>query len=311
MPEVIAPPVVALGVDSQGIDEDEQFVYSLIAQDLVDALPASPLRDVNTLYDHATGIGAHLAEWVPLMENGSFRCVAYLMANGARPQQRLPAYYIVMKKWKGYLEHKKSVDDEILSGATAKLAAVLAKHYNRSEEFMLKVLQTNWHDFVEISWANNYASLTVRARVQLPTILPPPRGPLDHHLWVSLELLQNAELNVMHRAILIHGRDSRIARLLRGDSLTKIERAMRLGFDTFRRNVNWQMAIQKNSHMAALHALHMHLNDDVPELRKKIVHLALFCSVIFCVFEVSETTSHIPNTSTNVRRLTQSVLCPQ
>ena len=51
---------------------------------------------------------------------------------------------------------------------------------------------------------------------------------------------------------------------------------MRLGFDTFRCNVNWQIAIQKKCHMAALHALHTHLNDDVPELRKKIVHLALF-----------------------------------
>ena len=88
--------------------------------------------------------------------------------------------------------------------------------------------------------------------------------------------MQNVELNVMHRAILIHGRDSRIARLLRGDSLSKIEKAMRLGFDTFRRNVNWQMAIKKKCHMVALHALHTHLHDDVPELRKKIVHLALF-----------------------------------
>ena len=52
------------------------------------------------------------------------------------------------------MELKASVNDEILSGATAKLAAVLAKHYNMSETFMLKVLQTNWHDFVEISWAN-------------------------------------------------------------------------------------------------------------------------------------------------------------
>ena len=83
-------------------------------------------------------------------------------------------------------------------------------------------------------------------------------------------------LNVMHRANLIHGRDSRIARLLRGDSLSKIEKAMRLGFDTFRCNVNWQIAIKKKCHMAALHALHTHLYDDVPELRKKIVHLALF-----------------------------------
>ena len=66
----------------------------------------------------------------------------------------------------------------------------------------------------------------------------------------------------MHRAILIHGRDSRIARLLRGDSLSKIEKAMRLGFDTFRRNVNWQMAMKEKCHMAALHALHTHLHDD-------------------------------------------------
>ena len=51
---------------------------------------------------------------------------------------------------------------------------------------------------------------------------------------------------------------------------------MRLGFDTFRCNVNWQMAIKKKCHMVALHALHTHLHDDVPELRKKIVHLALF-----------------------------------
>ena len=58
-----------------------------------------------------------------------------------------------------------------------------------------------------------------------------------------------------------------------------------LGFDTFRCNVNWQMAIQKKCHMAALHALHTHLNDDVPELRKKIVHLALFR----CVRELLET----------------------
>lgn len=279
MPEVIAPPVVALGVDSQGIDEDEQLVYSLIAQDLVDELPTSPLQDVNTLYDHASGVGAHLVEWVPLsaaVENGSYRCVAYLMANGANPQQRLPVYWILMRKWKGYVEHKTSVNDEILSEATAKLAAVLAKHYKMSETFMLKVLQTNWHDFVEIRWANTYASLTVKARVQLPTISPPPRIPLDHDLWWSVQLLEQVELNVMHRAILIHGRDSRIARLLRGDSLSKIEKAMRLGFDTFRCNVNWEMAIQKKCHMAALHALHTHLNDDVPELRKKIVHLALF-----------------------------------
>ena len=168
---------------------------------------------------HASGVGAHLAEWVPLsaaVENGSFRCVAYLMANGANPRQRLPAYWIVMRNWKGYVEHKRSVDDEILSEATVKLAAVLAEHYHMSERFMRQVLKTNWHDFVEISWANSYASLTVRARVQLPTISPPPRIPLDHHLWVSVQLLQNAELNVMHRAILIHGRDSRIARLLRG-----------------------------------------------------------------------------------------------
>ena len=51
---------------------------------------------------------------------------------------------------------------------------------------------------------------------------------------------------------------------------------MRLGFDTFRRNVNWQMAIKQKWHMAALHVLHKHLDDDVPELREKIVHLALF-----------------------------------
>ena len=42
------------------------------------------------------------------------------------------------------------------------------------------------------------------------------------------------------------------------------------------RNMNWQMAIKKKCHMAALHALYTHLNEDVPELRKKIVHLALF-----------------------------------
>ena len=143
-----------------------------------------------------------------------------------------------MRKWKGYMEHKTSVNDEILSGATAKLAAVLAEHYHMSERFMRQVLKTNWHEFVEISWANSYASLTVRARVQLPTISSPPRIPLDTSLLGSLQLLQNVELNVMHRAILIHGRDSRIARLLRGDSLSKIEKAMRLGFDTFRRNVN-------------------------------------------------------------------------
>ena len=79
---------------------------------------------------HASGVGAHLAEWVPLsaaVENGSFRCVAYLMANGANPRQRLPAYWIVMRNWKGYVEHKRSVDDEILSEATVKLAAVLAR----------------------------------------------------------------------------------------------------------------------------------------------------------------------------------------
>ena len=128
------------------------------------------------------------------------------------------------EKLEGYVEHKRSVDDEILSEATVKLAAVLAEHYHMSERFMRQVLKTNWHDFVEISWANSCASLTVRARVQLPTISPPPRIPLDHHLWVSVQLLQNAELNVMHRAILIHGRDSRIARLLRGDSLSKIEK---------------------------------------------------------------------------------------
>ena len=276
---VIAPPVVAFGVDSQGIDEDEQFVYSLIAQDLVDALPTSPLQDVNTLYDHASGVGAHLAEWVPLsaaVENGSYRCVAHFMTQGANPRQRLPTYWSQMRKWRGYQQHKVAISDEILSEATAKMAAVLAEHYHMSERFMLQVLKTNWHDFVEISWANCCASLTVRARVQLPTISPPPRIPLDHRLWWSVQLLENVELNVMHRAILIHGRDSRIARLLRGDSLSKIEKAMRLGFDTFRRNVNWQMAIKQKCHMAALHALHTHLYDDVPELRKKIVHLALF-----------------------------------
>ena len=42
---------------------------------------------------------------------------------------------------------------------------------------------------------------------------------------------------------------------------------MRLGFDTFRRNVNWQMAIKQKCHMAAVHVLHKHLDDDVPELR--------------------------------------------
>ena len=180
MSELIAPPVVAFGVDAQGIDEDELFVHSLIAQDLVDELPTSPLQDVNTLYDHASGVGAHLVEWVPLsaaVENGSYRCVAYLMANGANPQQRLPVYWILMRKWKGYVEHKKSVDDEILSEATAKLAAVLAKHYKMSETFMLKVLQTNWHEFVEIRWANTYASLTVKARVQLVRHLVAPSGP--------------------------------------------------------------------------------------------------------------------------------------
>ena len=43
---------------------------------------------------------------------------------------------------------------------------------------------------------------------------------------------------------------------------TRIEKAMRLGFDTFRRNVNWQMAIKQKCHMAALHVLHKHLDDD-------------------------------------------------
>ena len=83
------PPVVAFGVVAQDIDYDERLVYSLIAQDLVDELPTSPLQDVNTLYDHASGVGAHLAEWVPLsaaVENGSFQCVAYFMTQGADPR---------------------------------------------------------------------------------------------------------------------------------------------------------------------------------------------------------------------------------
>ena len=160
---------------------------------------------------------------------------------------------------------------------------------------MLQVLKTNWHDFVEIRWDTRqqpalrqtrefgvqngpygaYLTLKARTQIRLPTG-PIPRIPLDASLWGSLQIFSDVELNVMHRAILIHGRDSRIARLLRGDSLSKIEKAMRLGFDTFRRNVNWQMAIKKKCHMVALHALHTHLRDDVPELRKKIVHLALF-----------------------------------
>ena len=46
------------------------------------------ISDVNTLYDYASGVGAHLAEWVPLsaaVENGSFRCVAYFMAGAQIP----------------------------------------------------------------------------------------------------------------------------------------------------------------------------------------------------------------------------------
>ena len=60
----------------------------------------------------------------------------------------------------------------------------------------------------------------------------------------------------------------------RGSKLLKAR--PRSGRSRQRRNVNWQMAIKKKCHMAALHALHTHLYDDVPELRKKIVHLALF-----------------------------------
>ena len=132
---------------------------------------------------------------------------------------------------------------------------------------MLQVLKTNWHDFVEIRWDTRqqpalrqtrefgvqngpygaYLTLKARTQIRLPTG-PIPRIPLDASLWGSLQIFSDVELNVMHRAILIHGRDSRIARLLRGDSLSKIEKAMRLGFDTFRRNVNWQMAIKQKCH---------------------------------------------------------------
>ena len=129
--ELINPPVVAFGGGAQGIDHDEWLFYSLIAKDIVDALPI--ISDVNTLYDHASGVGAHLAEWVPLsaaVENGSSQCVAYFMTQGANPRQRLPTYWSQMRKWRGYQQHKVAISDEILSEATAKMAAVLAEHYH-------------------------------------------------------------------------------------------------------------------------------------------------------------------------------------
>ena len=59
------------------------------------------------------------------------------------------------------------------------------------------------------------------------------------------------------RAHLIHGRDSRIARLLlRGDTLPKIEKAMKLGFDSV-----------ICTHLVALYVLHKNLDTVVPELR--------------------------------------------
>ena len=79
------------------------------------------------------------------------------------------------------------------------------------------------------------------------------------------------------RAHLIHGRDSRIARLLlRGDTLPKIEKAMKLGFDTFRRNVNWKMAIKQKRHLAALHVLHKNLDTDIGTQRRSLYTWQLF-----------------------------------
>ena len=73
----------------------------------------------------------------------------------------------------------------------------------------------------------------------------------------SLQIFHDVELNAMQRAHLIHGRVSRIARLLpRGDTLPKIEKAMKLGFDSV-----------ICTHLVALYVLHKNLDTVVPELR--------------------------------------------
>ena len=91
-----------------------------------------------------------------------------------------------------------------------------------------------------------------------------------------MQIFHDVELNAMQRAHLIQGRDSRIARLLRGDTLPKIEKAMKLGFDTFRRNVNWKMAIKQKRHLAALHVLHKNLDTDIGTQRRSLYTWQLF-----------------------------------
>ena len=139
-----------------------------------------------------------------------------LYGRGANPRQRLPTYWSQMRKWRGYQQHKLAISDEILSEATAKMAAVLAEHYHMSERFMLQVLKTNWHDFVEIRWDTRqqpalcqtrefgvqngpygaYLTLKARTQIRLPTG-PIPRIPLDASLWGSLQIFSDVELNVM------------------------------------------------------------------------------------------------------------------
>ena len=51
---------------------------------------------------------------------------------------------------------------------------------------------------------------------------------------------------------------------------------MKLGFDTFRRNVNWKMAIKQKRHLAALHVLHKNLDTDIGTQRRSLYTWQLF-----------------------------------
>ena len=265
----------------------KDVLVAAIRQDRVSTLETKMQKDgfdVNSTYWTDNGYGVDVA-FTPLscaVELNAVRCVNYLRDMGAHPYQPVFNYSEETVQWPGYKALEKALDED-----------------ENNLAFEYGVAQDMWVKFASEKYGMSQA--TCRALkdqaneqgVELVQLIYPMGtsqwimviSPQEGHIgrlgvWseedtdYTLGLFATVEFSPMQRAVLVHGRDSEIARLVRGDSPVRITKTYKVGFDAWRHHNKGQRAKTDGTLFFLLKGLNKF---NIPgELRERIADLALF-----------------------------------
>ena len=239
--------------------------------------------DVNWTYE-GVDMGGNDVAWTPLslaVELGAVKCVIYLKNRGAHSYQPVYNYFPETEEWPGYKALKKALDeDESLAFEYGVAKDMWAKFASEKYGMPQATCQALIHQADE-QGVDLVQLIFPMGTSQWIIVTSPDEGHIGRlGVWseedtdYTLHLFQTVEFSPMQRAVLVHGRDSEIARLVRGDSPVRITKTYKVGFDAWRHHSKGQRAKRDGTLFFLLKGLAM-VNIPV-EIRECIVDLAFF-----------------------------------